>query len=696
MSQSSRAGAAAASLTPPSASQRPFRTEHHGVVLEDPYHWLRDPEYPRVGDAAILAHLAAENTYFNGVMAPLAPLIETLYSELQGRIERDEASVPVEEHGWLYQWRFEAGAQYRKWYRRPAGGGTEQLLLDEPALAAGSDFFKLGGLSASPDGRLLAFAVDDSGAERFDLRVKDLATGEILPFIISQTMGTPVWSRDGRVLLYAVVNAEWRPYQIKAHVVGETVEQDRLLYQEPDPGFRVGLGKSQSEALIFLETGDNVTSEIRFVPAAAPFTAPVLIAARQPGRRYDADHDGETLVLRVNDTHRNFRIVRAPPTTPGPEHWVELIAGSDAHYIRHLVAFRTLLAIEERRDGLDQIRLVGADGTDRLVEFPDAAYQVRLGANPAADPAGIRIEYSSLSRPATTFRYDRATAALATLKVQQIPSGYDPADYVTARLNAPARDGRMVPISIVHHRDWHPDEGRPLHLYGYGAYGIGMPPSFSASRVSLLDRGFAYAIAHIRGGDELGYGWYESGKLFQRTNSFNDFIDAARFLIERGYARAGGISISGGSAGGQLMGVVANQAPELWRAVVAHVPFVDALNTMLDPTLPLTPAEWPEWGDPITDKAAFEYIRSYSPYDNVAPRAYPAMMVTAGLNDPRVTYWEPAKWVAKLRLLATDGAVLIFKTNMGAGHGGKSGRFDRLREVAEEYAFLIDAFGLAE
>jgi oligopeptidase B len=695
MSGKSLAAKAAAELTPPRAVQRPHRTEHHGVMLEDPYHWLRDPAYPQVGDTAILAHLEVENAYFNGVMAPLQTLVETLFTELKGRIKEDDASVPVEQHGWLYQWRFEAGAQYRKWYRKPVAGGSEHLLLDEPALAQGKEFFKLGALSVSPDGRLLAYAVDESGAERFTLRVKDLASGQILPFEIPETMGPPVWSADSRVLLYTVLNAEWRPYQIKAHVLGEPVAQDRLLYQETDSGFRVALGKAQSEELIFLATGDHVTSEIRFVPAADPFAEPAMIAPRVAGRQYDADHDGAHLYLRVNDTHRNFRIVRTPLATPGPEHWQEIVAGSDAQYLRHVTAFRQFLAIEERIDGLDQIRLLFPDGTDRRVGFPDAAYEVGVGANPAPDPARLRLEYSSMARPATTFELDLATGALATLKVQEIPSGYNADDYVTERLMAPARDGVKIPISIVHRKDWRRHEGSPLHLYGYGAYGLGMPPSFSANRISLLDRGFAYAIAHVRGGDELGYGWYEDGKLFKRKNAFNDFIDAARFLITQGYAGAGGISISGGSAGGQLMGVVANEAPALWRAVVAHVPFVDPLNTMLDASLPLTPGEWPEWGDPITDKPAFEYIRSYSPYDNVAAQAYPAMLVTAGLNDPRVTYWEPAKWVARLRQRKTDAHVLVSKTNMGAGHGGKSGRFDRLREIAEEYAFVIDAFGAA-
>jgi oligopeptidase B len=695
MSGLSQTAAAAAALTPPTAERRPFRVEHHGVTLDDPYQWLRDPAYPVVQDPAILAQLEAENAYYNAVMAPLGPLVETLFTECRGRIKEDDRSVPVERHGFLYQWRFEPGAQYRKWYRRPLGvDREEQLVLDEPALAQGKDFFQLGLFAPSPDGRLLAFAADDTGSERFILQVKDLTTGAMLPLALPDMMDA-VWSADSRVLLYTVLNAEWRPWQIRAHILGTDPAADRILYQEEDGGFRVSVAVAQSEALIFLQTGDHVTTEIRFVPAADPFADPITIQPRRPGLYLDADHDGQSLVLRVNDTHRNFRIVRAPVARPGSEHWQELIAGSDRHYLRRLVGFRRVLAIEERLDGLDQIRLIGTDGSERRVAFPDAAYTVRLGANPAPDPARLRLDYSSLVRPATVFDLDPATGALTTLKIQEIPSGYAADDHVALRLMAPSRDGAQIPISLVHRRDWRRGEGRPLHLYGYGAYGLGMVPSFSSNRVSLLDRGFAYAIAHIRGGDELGYGWYEDGKLAKRSNTFHDFIDAARFLIAEGYAVAGSISISGGSAGGQLMGAVANLAPALWRAIVAHVPFVDALNTMLDASLPLTPAEWPEWGDPITDPDAFALIRGYSPYDNVTAQDYPPTMVTAGLNDPRVTYWEPAKWVAKLRALKTGTAVLIAKTEMGAGHGGKSGRFERLHEVAEEYAFLIDCFGLA-
>jgi len=677
---------------PPVAVQKPHHYERHGVTIQDPYHWLRDPKYPTVDDAEILAHLEAENDYFRAVMKPLEPLVETLFAEMKGRIKEDDASVPVEEDGFLYQWRFETGGQYRKWYRRPVGGGPEQLLLDEPALAEGKGFFKLGGFSVSPDGTLLAYSADDNGSERFTLRIKDLASDTLLPVEIAETMGQPVWSADGSVLLYCVVNQSWRPYQIRAHVLGRPVGEDRVLYEEPDEGFRVGVGKSQSREVIFLITGDHVTSEARFVPASDPFAPQRLIAARQTGREYHPDHGGGALYLRVNDTHKNFRVVSTSLDRPEPEHWVELIAGGDARYIRGLTAFQRFLVLEERHAGLDQVILRDTDGTEQAVKFPEAAYQAGLGNTPAVDPSKIRLEYSSMATPATTYEYDVAAQTLSVLKVQEIPSGYDPADYVTERLMAPARDGVLVPISLVYRRGWTKGQGKPLHLYGYGAYGLGMSPSFSSARVSLLDRGFAYAIAHIRGGDELGYGWYEAGKLDRRTNTFNDFIDAAKFLVQEGYAVQGGISASGGSAGGQLMGVIVNDAAELWRAVVAHVPFVDALNTMQDATLPLTPPEWPEWGNPIEDKTAFDFIRSYSPYDQVTAKAYPPLMITAGLNDPRVTYWEPAKWVAKLRLLKTDDNVLVSKTNMGAGHGGKSGRFDRLTEVAEEYAFVINAF----
>ena len=671
----------------------PISTTHHGIQLDDPYAWLRDPAYPTVSDPRILEFLERENRAFEDWARPLQPAIDGIAAELKGRIKEDDASVPVENDGYLYRWRFATGAQYRRWYRQPVGGGDEQLVLDEPALAEGLAYFRLSDLQPSPDGKLLAYAVDTNGSERFTIRVKDVASGALLADVIDETAGGIVWSADGTMLLYARLNPEWRPYQVLAHRLGAEAPP-ALVYEEQDPGFRVSVHRSQSRELILVSTGDHVTTEVLFAPAADPLATLRQAARRQAGVMNEVDHGGGRLVIRSNDTHRNFRVATA--TLAAPLEWRELIAGSDRHYIRSVTPFGALMAIEERIEGLDQIRLRDWDGAERYVRFPDAAYEVHLGANPMPAPERLRIVYSALNRPLTEFDADPATGQLATLKVQEIPSGYDANAYTTERLMAPARDGARIPISIVHRRDWQRRRGAPLHLYGYGAYGLGMEPSFSAARVSLLDRGFAYAIAHIRGGDELGRGWYEDGKLERRWNTFNDFIDAARFLIEEGYAEAGSISISGGSAGGQLMGVAANVAPELWRAVVAHVPFVDSLNTMLDGSLPLTPPEWPEWGNPITDEAAFRYILSYSPYENVSAQAYPPMLVTAGLNDPRVTYWEPAKWVAKLRATKTDDHLLLLKTNMTAGHGGRSGRFEALREVAEAYVFILSAFGLVD
>ena len=680
--------------TPPRAARKPHSFTAQGVEIEDPYAWLRDPGYPEVSDPEILDHLKAENAYFESVMAPQAALTETIFQELKGRIKEDDASVPAKDGTYLYHWRFAPGAQYRTWLRRPVAGGAEEVLLDEPALAEGQDFYRLGDLEVSPDDSLLAWADDSDGSERFVVRIKSLASGTLLDEAIPNTSGSVLWAADGKTPLYVELNENLRPFRVRAHVLGSPVAEDRVLYEEADDGFFVHIGQTQSRAFLLIRAGDHVTSEVRLLPADAPFAEPLVVAPRAAGHEYDLDHAGDLFFIRTNDRHRNFRIVTAPVARPGRDHWQELIGPGDRHYLRGLAAFRDLLVVQERIDGLDQIRIRRhADGEEHHVAFPEASYAAGLGENPEFAIDRLRLVYTSMVTPPTVFDYDLATRQLETRKVQEIPSGYDPGRYVTKRLLATARDGTRVPISLVHAKDF-PQDGRgALHLYGYGAYGLGMSPSFSTARLSLLDRGFAYAIAHIRGGDELGYHWYEDGKLDRRNNTFNDFADCARHLIAEGYAAEGGISISGGSAGGTLIGVAINDEPRLWRAAVAHVPFVDVLNTMLDDSLPLTPMEWPEWGDPITDKAAFELIRGYSPYDQVSAQAYPPLLITAGLNDPRVTYWEPAKWAAKLRATKTDDNLLLLKTNMGAGHGGKSGRYESLREVAEEYTFLLMAFG---
>ena len=688
--------------SPPVADVRPSSFTMHGYTVEDPYRWLKDESYPTVDDADVLAYLEAENAYFEATMAPHGERIERIFQEIKARQQPDDANVPVKDGDYYYQWRFEEGGQYRIWSRWPSDGpdadagptSAAQIILDEPALSKDAEYFRRGALSVSNDDALLAYSTDTSGGERFTLRIKRLADDHHLDDVIENTTGDPIWTADDRAFFYTVVDDQWRPYQIRLHVLGESPDGDRIVYEEQDPGFFVNVSRSASREYVIIATGDHVTSEVRLLPIDDPTAEPLVIAPRRTEHEYSIDHQRDRFVVKTNDTHKNARLATAPNDDPTESAWQTLVPGADEHYIRDFEVFADFIAVEERIDGLDQIRLIDRAGTSAYIAFPEAAYSVGIGANAEFDTRTLRLGYESMVTPDTVFDYDLDAETLRTRKVQRIPSGYDAAAYATERRMAPARDGVRVPVSLVYRNDTPLDGTAPLYLYGYGAYGSATTPSFSTARLSLLDRGFVYAIAHIRGGDELGYYWYEAGKLDRRTNTFNDFVDVARFLITEDVTAAGRIAIAGGSAGGELMGAVVNQAPELWGAVAAHVPFVDVLNTMLDTSLPLTPIEWPEWGNPIEDKAAFELIRSYSPYDQLKRRAYPPMLVTAGLNDPRVTYWEPAKYVAKLRTLKTDENALLLKTNMGAGHGGKSGRFDSLYEVAEEYAFMLMALDM--
>jgi oligopeptidase B len=688
------ASGAIAQMQPPIAAKRPHSFTHHGITVDDPYNWLKDPGYPKVDDADVLAHLDAENAWYEAQMAPVAALKDRLFEELKGRVKQDDASVPVPDGAFEYWWQFKPGDQYRTWFRRPRGGGAEHLLLSEPELARGHEYFRLGAQSVSPDGRSIAYATDTDGSERFTIRIRDIATGADTETVTNISVGGIEWTADSRAIVWTEVNDNWRRIKARLHVLGQAGE-DRVLYEETqDKGFGVSVAKSQDGHWLIIATSDHVTSEVRLLPADNPLAPLLLVRARKAGVAYDVDVRGQTLFVRTNDDHVNFRVATA--SLANPADWQTLIAGSNRDYITGIAAFTSYLAVQGRRDGLDRIALRRDDGHETEIPFAEAAYTASLGSNAEPDAPLLRLSYASMITPATVYDYDVAGGRLITRKVQDVPSGYDPTRYESRRMFVTARDGARVPVAIVYRKGFQPDGSGKLHLYAYGAYGIPTMPGFSANRLSLLDRGMAFALAQIRGGDDLGYQWYLDGKLASRTNTFNDFVDVARGLNAAGWAAPGMISASGGSAGGELMGAVINQAPELFRAVVAHVPFVDVLNTMLDESLPLTPGEWPEWGNPIASKADFELIRSYSPYDQVKAQAYPPLMVTAGLNDPRVTYWEPAKWVAKLRDVKTNGNVLIFKTNMGAGHGGKSGRFAALEELAEEYAFILAQFGLAD
>ncbi|MDP8994317.1 MAG: prolyl oligopeptidase family serine peptidase, partial [Pseudomonadota bacterium] len=538
---------------PPLAERRPYSYDAHGVAIEDPWHWLRDPGYPEVTDPDVLAYLKAENAYFEAAMAPHRALIDALFEEMKGRIKEDDRSVPVKDGDFLYWWAFDPGAQYRKWYRKPVRGGDAQMIFDEPAEAEGKDYFRLGALKVSPDGRWAATLVDDDGSERFKLRIRDLASGQDIEAVTAVGIGNIEWSAGSDAIVFTEVNENWRSYRARLHRLGRPTGEDVTLYEESeDPGFSVAVAKSQDRSLIFLATGDNSSTELRFVPSGDPAAEPVLVARRRPEVIYSADAAHGKLWILANDEHVNFRLAEADPAAPAE--WRTVIPGSDEVYMRGHSAFRDHLVIEERLGGLDQIRLRSYAGGERRIAFPEPSYTAGLGANPEFAPAAYRLSYSSMVTPGTVYDYHPGEDRLETLKVQEIPSGYDASLYETERLMIDARDGKRVPVSVVYRKGFPKDGSGKVFLYAYGAYGYAIPPSFSSARLSLLDRGYAYAIAHIRGGDDLGHGWFLDGKLTKRTNTFNDFVDAAKGLIAAGFTRPGGIAIQGGSAGGELMG----------------------------------------------------------------------------------------------------------------------------------------------
>jgi oligopeptidase B len=674
---------------PPMAKKDPKTTTLHGVALTDDYGWLRNK-----GAAEVTAYLEAENAYTETGMRHTAGLQETLYDEMLGRIKETDDDVPVRDGEYWYYTRTEQGKAYPIFCRRKGSlDAPEEVFLDQNALAEGKPFHALGGLDVSPDGRTLLYLEDLTAFREYTLHVKDLATGRLVDSIPDVWNGT-AWADDNRTFFYMKADAAKRGFQVWRHVVGTPRQQDVKVFEEPNTLYNVTVFRSRSDAYVFLPSDGFTSSEWRAIPTGAPTSAPFVVAPRREGVEYIAEHGNGYFYLVTNDAAHNFRIVRAADTGRTPAAWTDWSPHRDDTFIEGLDVFESFALVTERRAGLRRLRVVEhASGASHEIAFPEDAYGVVPSGNPEFRTSHVRFTYSSLLTPSSVFDYTVATRERTLKKRQEIPSGFDPSRYQVHRRMAPARDGMQVPVSILLPKTARLDGGTPLLLYAYGSYGYTTEPTFNSNVLSLVDRGVIYAIAHVRGGQEMGRQWYDDGKMLKKMNTFHDFIDVAEYLVKAGYTRPDRLVANGGSAGGLLMGVVANQRPDLFKAIVADVPFVDVINTMLDASLPLTTQEWEQWGNPQTPEH-FAYLRQYSPYDNVKAQRYPWLLVTTSLNDSQVMYWEPAKWVAKLRATKTDDNPLYFKTNMKGGHGGSSGRYERLRETAFRYAFMLDAVGL--
>ena len=680
-------------LKAPIAKKVEHITEIHGDRLSDDYFWLREKENPEV-----IAHLNAENAYKEEQLNDEKELRETLFTEMKARIKEDDTDVPTKKDDYYYYSRMTAGQQYPAYCRKHLSlDAPEEILLDGNVLGAGQKYFSVGIFEVSPLHDWLAYAVDLDGSEKYAIHFKNLKTGELSPEVITGASHSLEWANDNKTVFYAMLDAQERPDRVFRHVVGADSANDVLLYKENDPQLFVHCSKSKSEEYLFIELHGKVTSEIYFIRADQPEADFQVVEPRRRGILYSVDHHDDRFLIVTDDTIPNCRLVEAPVSEPSAKNWKELRAGSTEIYLEDVECFENFMVLSERQNGLPQLRVIEfASKKEHLVEFPEPAYNLGTRSNPEFKSEVLRFSYTSLVTPTTVYDYNMRDRNRDVKKTQEIPSGYDKSKYRSERIYSVSADGTRVPISLVYKLDsngeFKRDGSHPLYLYGYGSYGIPMNPSFGTTRLSLLDRGFVYAIAHIRGGSEMGREWYDDGKFLKKMNTFTDFISAAETLIEQKFTRKGEIVISGGSAGGMLMGTTINLRPELFRAAVAHVPFVDVINTMLDETLPLTVTEYEEWGNP-QDPVYYNYMKSYSPYDNVKKQAYPNLLITSGLNDPRVTYWEPAKWVAKLREMKTDQNLLIQHINMDAGHGGASGRYEVLKEIALEYAFILKVFG---
>lgn len=677
----------------PIAKKQTKVTEAHGGKRYDDYFWLQKRDDPEVR-----AHLEAENQYTEGSLQDTVALQETIFNELKARIKEADTTVPTQDGDYYYYEQTFADKQYRAYYRKLKSlEAPAELLLDCNELAKGHSYFFLGAFAISPDHRYLAYSVDYTGAESFTTYVKDLESGELFSNeIIKETYDDIVWANDSATLYYTRMDATRRPYQVWQHRLGQEPQQDLQLFEEADCAFYVGISKAKSKKYIFFNSHSKTSSEVYYMDADRPSAKPELVTKRRQDVEYHVFHNGEEFYILTNDAAKDFRVMVTPVNNTAKEHWAEFLPARRQTMIDDIELFKDFMAIYKLKEGFNKVEIVHlASKQSHEVSLPDPICEIGQTANPQFNSQTLRFHYSSLTTPKSVYEYDMQKQQLTLRKQDEIPSGYDANNYVSKRVYAEQSDGSKIPISLLYRKDVAKDSNNPLYLHAYGSYGYSTQPAFSSYRLSLLDRGFTFAMAHIRGGGEMGRSWYEQGKLLKKRNSFEDFIACAEHLIQQGYTSRERLCIKGGSAGGLLMGAVVNMRPDLFKAVVASVPFVDVLNTMSDPNLPLTIAEYEEWGNPAK-REYYDYIESYSPYDNVAAKAYPHMLVIAGWNDPRVSYWEPAKWVAKLRALKTDNNLLLLKTDMDVGHRGASGRFDYLKEIALEQAFLLKVLGLTK
>ena len=691
----------AAAPTPPVAEQRPHAVPSPYGTRQDEYYWLRDDSRK---DPALLAHLAAENAYVEAVLAPTAKLREALYQEIVGRIKQDDSTVPSRKHGWWYYSRYEAGKEYPIYARRPdtkagySADAPEQVLLDGNAMAAGHSYFQIGNFLVSFDDTKLVYAVDTVGRRKYEIRVRDLASGQDLPDRITDAEASLAWHADGESFLWI----EKHPTtllgnKVRRHVLGTDPRTDALVYEEKDDSFYIDVHNGRSDRFIYIALGSTVSSEWWFADATDPELAFERVLERERDHEYDVEDLGDDFVIRTNWKAKNFRVVKAPIAEAGDRaRWRDVIPHRDDAFVADFAAFVGFLAVGERSGGLRKVRLKRwKDGKEELIASDEPAYTMYLGGNPEQDTAVVRYIYTSLTTPGTTYDLDTTTGTRTLMKRDPVLGPFRPEDYATEFIRAKAPDGALIPVSLLYRKGTRLDGTAPLYQYAYGSYGSSTDPSFSSVRLSLVDRGFVYAIAHVRGGQELGRAWYDDGRLLKKTNTFTDFIAVTEHLVAQRYAARDKVFAQGGSAGGLLMGAIANLRPDLYRGIAAHVPFVDVVTTMLDESIPLTTGEFDEWGNP-TDKAYYDHMLSYSPYDNVAAKPYPAMFVTTGLWDSQVQYFEPAKWVARLRRLSTGREPIVFHINMEAGHGGRSGRFQRYREIALEYSWVLQTLGASD